>query len=289
MRQLPETFAPDAVARVDALLDAMVEQHGVAIPLAIESGSRAWGFPSPDSDYDCRFVYVRRDEDYLSPWDVRDVLESAPDGVLDVNGWDLRKAVQLLVRGNATVPEWAGSPLVYRGDEAFRTGLLALADRVADRARVATHYAHLGQTQWARFLTDDGRMPLKKLFYALRPALAVLWLREHPASAVPPMRLQDLVAQVPLAEPVVRAVEDLVALKATTRELGVGEVPAPIRALVERELRHEAWMSVRRSPAAVAAAREDAAAFFRDAVRAYGAGRPGSARAAAGTAALGAA
>lgn len=287
MRQLADTFAPDAVARVDALLDDMVERHGVAIPLAIESGSRAWGFPSPDSDYDCRFVYVRRDEDYLSPWGIRDVLESAPDGVLDVNGWDLRKAVQLLVRGNATVPEWAGSPLVYRGDEVFRRDLLALADRVADRARVATHYAHLGQAQWARFLTDDGRMPLKKLFYALRPALAVLWLREHPTSAVPPMRLQDLVAQVPLAAPVVRAVEDLVALKATTRELGVGAVPAPIRALVERELRHEDWMSERRPPAAVAVARADAAAFFRDAVRRYGSRPPGTAGAAAGAAALG--
>lgn len=267
MRDLPDSFSRDAVARIDALLDDLVERHGVAIPLAIESGSRAWGFPSPDSDYDCRFVYVRPADQYLSPWDVRDVLESAPDGVLDVNGWDARKAVQLLVRGNATVGEWAGSPIVYRGDPDFRRELLALADRVADRALVGSHYLHLGRTQWARFLDADGRMPLKKLFYALRPALAVRWMREHPGSAVPPMRLQHVVEQVTLAAPVVRAIEDLVELKSTTRELGTGVVPELLRALVEDELRHEDWMSVRRDAATTAAVRHEAAEFFRAVVR----------------------
>jgi hypothetical protein len=269
VRALPDTFDPDAVARIDALLDETAQKHGVAIPLAIESGSRAWGFPSPDSDYDCRFVYVRPVDDHLSPWPVRDVLEEAPDDVLDVNGWDLRKAVQLLVAGNATVLEWAGSPLVYRADPTFRAELLALVRRVADRPRVASHYLGLGQRQDARFLDDDTSVPLKKVFYALRPALALAWLRQHPTEAAPPMRLQDLLAQIDLPADVVRAVEDLVERKSATRELGTGELPAPVRALLDEQLRHEDWMSVRRDPRDLVSAREDAGAFVRAAVHRY--------------------
>ncbi|MFE3443732.1 DNA polymerase beta superfamily protein [Nocardia sp. NPDC059180] len=84
--------------------------------LAIESGSRAWGFPSPDSDYDCRFLYVASLDTYLSPWRTRDVIETPLVGLLDVNGWDLGKALRLLVKGNAVLIEWLQSPIVYRGD-----------------------------------------------------------------------------------------------------------------------------------------------------------------------------
>ena len=46
-------------------LKKIEEQENVKIIMAIESGSRAWGFASPDSDYDVRFIYVRKEEDYL--------------------------------------------------------------------------------------------------------------------------------------------------------------------------------------------------------------------------------
>ena len=97
MRAVPASLDPAVVRRVDARLDAVVRDEGVAVPLAVESGSRAWGFPSPDSDYDCRFVYVRPEADYLDPWPRRDVVETPLDAVLDVNGWDLVTAVRLLV------------------------------------------------------------------------------------------------------------------------------------------------------------------------------------------------
>jgi hypothetical protein len=82
------------------------------MPLAIESGSRAWGFPSPDSDYDCRFIFVRPIEDYLSPWQRRDVIETPLEGDFDVNGWELGKAIRLLAKGNAVIIEWLMSPIV---------------------------------------------------------------------------------------------------------------------------------------------------------------------------------
>ena len=95
-------------------LSEIEAKEGVRILHAVESGSRAWGFASPDSDYDVRFVYVRPMEDYLRLDEPRDVIEWQLDEVLDINGWDLKKALHQLAKGNATLFEWIGSPIVYR-------------------------------------------------------------------------------------------------------------------------------------------------------------------------------
>jgi len=92
---LTDGFDAATVERIQARLDEVERDHGVRVLWAVESGSRAWGFPSPDSDYDCRFFYVRRHDGYLSPWRPRDVIETPLDDVLDVNGWDLIKAIRL--------------------------------------------------------------------------------------------------------------------------------------------------------------------------------------------------
>lgn len=269
MRTLPPSFDAPTVDAIDALLDEVVRVEGVRVLAAVESGSRAWGFPSPDSDYDCRFVYVRSADEYLSPWARRDVVEWAPDGLLDVNGWDLKKAVQLLLKGNAAIVEWLGSPMVYRSEPRFVGEFLALADEVGDRALVGRHYLSVGRQQWARFVGDGGRMPLKKLFYAVRPALAVRWLDERPGAAFPPMTLGALAAQTGLTSEQHDAIEELVALKAVTREMGAGTVPTVLAELVLAELRDRDWLVERRTD--LAATRKVAAEFFRHAVRTYSA------------------
>jgi predicted nucleotidyltransferase len=109
-----EGLSSEAVAAVDSALAAIRQEHGVRIPLAIESGSRAWGFPSPDSDYDCRFLFVRPAEELVTLWLPRDVIELPLSSELDINGWDLRKALTLLLKGNAVVLEWLTSPIVSR-------------------------------------------------------------------------------------------------------------------------------------------------------------------------------
>jgi hypothetical protein len=106
LRAILSDIAASKAAQVDALLDRAVVEHGVMLPLAVEGGSRAWGFPSPDSDYDCRFVFVRRVEQHLTPWPQRDVIEFPLADDLDANGWDLGKALRLLLKGNAVVIEW---------------------------------------------------------------------------------------------------------------------------------------------------------------------------------------
>jgi uncharacterized protein len=158
------------------------------------AAARAWGFPSPDSDYDCRFVYIRPLAHHLTPWPRRDVIELPLVDELDVNGWDLSKSLKLLMKGNAVIIEWLTSPLVYCGDEEFRSSLLALARAVADRDLVIRHCLHLSEEFRRRHLSDPAAVPLKKLFYTLRPAAAIRWLARHPEAAVAPMHFPTLIA-----------------------------------------------------------------------------------------------
>ena len=107
------------------------ESENIKILLAVESGSRAWGFASPDSDYDVRFVYIRRPEDYLRLDAIRDVIELPIDDILDINGWDLQKTLRLLYKSNPTLFEWFSSPFVYQETE--------FADKLRD---LMMHYFH---------------------------------------------------------------------------------------------------------------------------------------------------
>lgn len=266
-------MAAHVVAAIDADLDEVARAEGVAVPWAVESGSRAWGFPSPDSDYDCRFVFVRGLDDYLDPWPPRDVVELPLTEVFDINGWDLRKVLTLLTHGNATAVEWLRSPLVYRGDADFRDELLALAARLVDRDALTRHYHHLAQRHRRRHLAaaeaaagTDAQVPLKRIFYAARPALTVQWLAVHPAPALPPMDLPSLLAGTDQPADLVRCLDDLVQAKRVTREIGSGPVPAPVTALLDRALA-QVPSDAGRDPGATERARRDAAGFFRDAVR----------------------
>lgn len=233
MRSIPADFDAATVAAIDERLDLVVRDERVAMPLAIESGSRAWGFASPDSDYDCRFLYVRRRRDYLALWPHRDVIETPLDGLLDVNGWDVAKALRLLVKGNAVVIEWLRSPIVYRGDPDFRAALSTFADRHAPLPLVRRHYLHLGRQQWKRAGEADG-IAIKRLFYILRPAAVLRWMRLHPGLA-PPMHFPTLIAQGDPPAAVAATIAALLARKAETRELGHAPMPPGIAAFAEAE------------------------------------------------------
>jgi uncharacterized protein len=258
LRRLGDDFDPAVVAAIDTRLRSVTEREHAAVLLAVESGSRAWGFPSPDSDYDCRFIYARRRDDYLALFPPRDVIEFPADPVLDVNGWDLGKALRLMLRGNAVVIEWLTSPFAYAGDAAFREDALALARQAAMPAAIARHYLHLGERQRRTYFADAQAIPLKKIFYALRPAVALRWLRLHTGEAVPPMHFPTLVAASALPADVAAIIGDLLARKSVTRELGDGPLPQPIGALIDAEFaiarEHWARHPWRPAPATVAAA-----------------------------------
>jgi predicted nucleotidyltransferase len=237
LRVIPNSMDAAIVSRIDARLSGIEKTQGVAIPLAIESGSRAWGFPSPDSDYDCRFIYVRPMREYLSLWPKRDVIEARPDAILDVNGWDIAKALKLLLKGNAVVIEWLTSPISYGTDLQFQDEFVKLARDVADRIQIGRHYLHLGERQRRTYFKDGKKVPLKKIFYALRPAAALRWLRCHPDDVVAPMYFPTLMAECTPPADVAEFVHELIARKAQTRELGVEPLSEPIRRFIDAEFR----------------------------------------------------
>ena len=97
---------------IAAELTRIEQAYDCEVLLAVESGSRAWGFQSRDSDYDVRFVYVHRPEWYLSvDLDLRrDVIEKPITDELDISGWDIRKTLRLFAKSNPPLLEWLGSP-----------------------------------------------------------------------------------------------------------------------------------------------------------------------------------
>ncbi len=250
------------VAQIDARLSEIQRSHNVVIPLSVESGSRAWGFPSTDSDYDCRFMFVRSVEEYLSPWPRRDVIETPLDGLFDVNGWDLAKALKLLLKGNAVVIEWLTSPITYDSDQQFREEFLALAERVADRFLVGRHYLHLGERQRHTYFRDEKSIPQKKVFYAQRPAAALRWLRCHPTKAVAPMHFPTLMRDCEAPTELLEIVDALIVRKAETRELGSAPLPASVRDFIDSEFEFARGVFDRQVVAVSAEARTQAELFF---------------------------
>ena len=269
LRQVPASFDRHALAEIDRRLAEIKKDRGVHIPLAIESGSRAWGFPSPDSDYDCRFFYVRTVDAHLTPWPERDVIETPLIDDIDLNGWDLAKALGLLLKGNAVVIEWLTSPICYEGEGWFRDECLAFARLHARRNLVAHHYLHLGLRQNERHLEGNTDVPLKKLFYCVRPAAALRWLRLHPEASVAPMHFQSLMVESAPPQAVVAIIDDLVAAKSRTRELGEAPLPPEIADFIRTEFQLAAdWIPPPSEDGSqVKNAREDAADLYRYVVK----------------------
>ena len=235
LRAIPHSFDPAQVAAIDGRLADVAHEHRVALPLAVESGSRAWGFPSPDSDYDCRFIFVRPPEQHLTPWPRRDVIETPLENDLDVNGWELAKALRLLLKGNAVVIEWLMSPVIYQADFWFRERLIAFAAEHGSRLGTQRHYLHLGERQRRTYFADGKSVAIKKLFYALRPAAALRWLRLHPEARIAPMHFPTLMAECDAPPDVADLAAALIHRKAETREMGEAPLPPEIDAFLTSE------------------------------------------------------
>jgi len=181
----------------EKILDKLKEieaQKGVEILFACESGSRAWGFASPDSDYDIRFIYKHDLDYYLSLWEKTDVIEFMTEDDLDGSGWDLRKTVKLLAKSNAPLLEWLYSPMVYLQDEAFLKQMQSLATECF--SPIASLYHYLGTTKNFMDACQAEEVKLKNYFYALRTALAGKWIIEK--NSIPPVAFLELLPIAPL-------------------------------------------------------------------------------------------
>lgn len=193
-------------------LKEIEQEKGVEILYAVESGSRAWGFASPDSDYDIRFLYKHDLDYYLSLWEKPDTIDFMTSEDLDGSGWDIKKALVLLAKSNAPLLEWLYSPVVYYENEAFTQPLRALAADCFSPIACLHHY--LGTTKNFMDVCTAEEVKLKSYFYALRTALAGKWIIEN--NSFPPVAFMEL---LPIAPPSIQEkVIALMAIKAQQAE-----------------------------------------------------------------------
>lgn len=197
-------------------LSEIEQQENVYIIMAVESGSRAWGFASPDSDYDVRFIYARTEDDYLRLDEKRDVIEWQLDDVYDINGWDLRKALKFLHNSNPTIFEWCASPIVYKTTPEFEQFRELIKDYFSPK-KVLYHYWHMTNRTYKDYLTDE-EVRIKKYFYAIRPLLAAKWVVEE--QMAPPMLFSEL-AETKLEKKIRPYVDKLLEKKRNMDEMGI--------------------------------------------------------------------
>ena len=200
-------------------LDQIEREENVSIFYACESGSRAWGFESMDSDWDVRFIYVRPQDWYLTidVEDKRDVIERPINDELDISGWDLRKALRLLRKSNPPLLEWLSSPIVYRETGETARQLRHAVTEFYSPISAFHHYLHMAQGNYREFLKGE-IVWVKKYFYVLRPLHAIRWIEIDPGRPVP-MEFQKLV-DVCVDDTAVRsAIDELLLRKRAGQEL----------------------------------------------------------------------
>jgi len=219
--------------------------EGVRILYACESGSRAWGFPSVDSDYDVRFIYAHPAEWYVTLESRRDVIERPLEGDLDFSGWDIRKALNLLRRSNPPLLEWLQSPIVYHRIPGFAESFKALLDICYAPRSCMHHYLNMSRDHFHAYLQGE-RVRTKKYFYALRPLLACLWLEQGHGPV--PTEFQTLVKTVVRPGPLLDAINGLLESKREGQELGEGPRIPVFHEFLERQLAR-LEQSVRQLPA----------------------------------------
>lgn len=211
-------------------LQEIEKSHQLRILYACESGSRGWQFPSPDSDFDVRFIYVRSADSYLSVAGKQDHLGFPINDELDIYGWDLKKVLQLTAKSNTTPFEWLQSPIVYQEVAGFRSELWDLCQHFFSQRTNAHHY--LGGAKSAMSTTtNNNEISIKKMFYVLRPLLAAKWCLEK--TGIAPMTIGPLLELMP--QNLQEVVQDLVRYKSTAVEAMSVKINLDLRNWIERE------------------------------------------------------
>ena len=218
-------------ALIKQKLQEIEHTEHVKILHCVESGSRAWGFASPDSDYDVRFFYVRPKEFYLRLDKTRDVIEWQLDDTLDINGWDISKALRLLYKSNPTLFEWNASPIVYQTTNEWKK-IAAVINQYFVAKSGLYHYLNTAKSNYREYLKGE-TVKFKKYFYVLRPLLACKWILAK--GTPPPMLFRELMDGY-LDAALVPDAERLLELKITSPEIGEGKRFEQINAYIERNL-----------------------------------------------------
>lgn len=215
-------------------LKRIEKDESVRILYACESGSRAWGFPSKDSDYDVRFIYIRPVEWYLSIYEKRDVIERPISDMLDINGWDLRKALNLFRKSNPPLLEWLQSPIPYLENFTVADQIRRISPLTFSPKSCMHHYLHMAKGNYREYLQGD-HVKIKKYFYVLRPILACEWIERN--NTMPPIEFQVLVdSLVPAGSPLKTAIQELLVRKIAGDEMDYEPRINPINEFLEARI-----------------------------------------------------
>src|SRR5690606_3006233 len=231
---IPEDVRTEIVSR----LEKVEKEHDVRILFAIESGSRAWGFSSPNSDFDVRFIYMR-DPSWYQSVDLeerRDVVEYPIVDDIDLNGWDVRKALRLFWKSNPAFVEWIQSPITYIEQSVFRTRALNALPSVYAPEKGIYHYLSMAKTNYRGYLRES-TVPLKKYFYVLLPLLAARWVSQTGSAA--PIEFEKLLALLKGERDVLAAVHTLLEQKRNAPELGRAPAVPILNEFIEAELENQ--------------------------------------------------
>lgn len=212
-------------------LSQIEARENIRIIYACESGSRAWGFASADSDYDVRFIFVRPVQDYLRVKELPDFIDAELNDVYDINGWDLKKFCKQLYKSNPVIFEWAGSPIVYRNTSEWEKVSEVMKDFIQDE-KMLHHYKGMGKNNVrTNFCTSE--VVLKKYLYVLRPVLACVWIMQK--HSVPPTEFMSLVEEV-LPSELRNIVDELLTAKMNGSEKQIGSRISELDLFIETKL-----------------------------------------------------
>ena len=209
---------------IEAHLAQIEKEYDVVVLQAIESGSRAWGFPSPDSDYDVRFIYAHPKDWYLQLNEQRDVIELPINDELDIAGWDLRKALSLANKGNAVIQEWMISPIVYQQSNLY-TSLYKHIGKAFNPVAVYHHYRSMAKKAY-QDIEQSEQKKLKRFFYFARATLSAKWIVEK--QTMPSIVFNDLVEGLINQQERVHSIYSLVDQKSRESEKSLLEVPLKV-------------------------------------------------------------
>lgn len=228
--------AVDAIRPEILRLLAHIEQeHDLRIVYACESGSRAWGFASGNSDFDIRFIFIRPATAYLRLRPPTDAFDLPADGDLDAGGWDIRKTAELMRRSNPPLLEWLDSPIVYRADGDISDALIRLRSIYFDPKKAAYHYLSMANSVFQSYL-DDLEPKRKKYLYALRPLAAIRYIELH--NAQPPTVMSQTLAAINWPAQAMAAITKLVEQKKAGEELGCGPRDPVLDEHIQQALAH---------------------------------------------------
>ncbi|TXK80025.1 nucleotidyltransferase domain-containing protein [Paenibacillus sp. N3.4] len=248
---------------IEIELKRIEQEQGIRILYACESGSRAWGFPSKDSDYDVRFLYIRPTDWYLSIFDKRDVIEYPISEQLDINGWDLKKALNLFRKSNPPLLEWLQSPIPYLEQHSITEQIRQLSPLTFSPRSSMYHYLHMAKGNFREYLQGD-YVKIKKYFYVLRPILACQWIEER--GSMPPMDFEELVAKILPESKLKQEVYTLLTRKKAGVEFDLEPKIREINEFLERQI---AYFEETAKQIPVSGEQQDAALdrLFREALR----------------------